>query len=218
MLLVVGCGSDGGMSATESSSTVDAEAGSQAATAMSPGTADVCDTTTAGEVTGAGVTTAGSGQSSDDVCPEPRPVQIPVPALGCQPLMLLDEDDEPTRSPSGVDRCGSVLYRNADVPCPTGDDDECRCDAQCGPSQICLCAAEGIGSYNRCMLADCETADDCADGYCRFEENGCGLVALRCSSPTDDCVSDSDCVRTGSCAYDYVQEMFTCDGEGCIAE
>ena len=38
--------------------------------------------------------------------------------------------------------------------------------------------------------------------------------ALRCTTPSDDCVAHGDCVRTNFCAYDWAQELFTCEPGG----
>lgn len=211
LVLALGCGNDGDSGASESTS-----AGDTALGTPSSSTATGSDTTTRNDPTPNDEATADEPERGpNDACPAPGPVQLPVPPLGCKHMMLLDGDNEPTQTPSGVVRCGVVFYRIADVPCPSGKDAQCQCDAQCDPSQICLCASEGVG--NQCIFADCGTADDCSEGNCRFEENGCGFVALRCTSPSDDCVSNGDC-RSGSCQYDDVQEMFICDGETCHAE
>jgi hypothetical protein len=151
------------------------------------------------------------------VCAEPEPVAVPTPALGCEHVFQRDENDEPTQTPSGFVACGpnAVLYRIAEVPCRY-ERAGCRCDADCDEGQACTCGA--VSTYgNGCLLADCRSSDDCVDGECKVASGDCGSpYALLCTTPADDCVADQDC-STNFCAYDHVEEFFTC-APGSICE
>lgn len=96
--------------------------------------------------------------------------------------------------------------------------------------QACICANEvttspGLGQHagNRCMPTDCANADDCGGLTCRVDVGPCLGAwfpsALRCTTPSDDCLFDSDCAGVGGgiCDYDEQMELFTCD-PGAICE
>jgi hypothetical protein len=69
----------------------------------------------------------------------------------------------------------------------------CTSDAECQPSQICLCGPN-IGT---CVAASCTKDADCGGGAtCMEYENGGGcssVFGFACSSPLDECVSNADC-------------------------
>jgi hypothetical protein len=114
-----------------------------------------------------------------------------------------------------------VAFRTAAVACPTLVGDECLCDADCEAGSACICAntATNLGGLGLPPAR----ADDCRGLQCRVDVGPCVGApipqAIRCSSPTDDCVFPSECTprRGGLCDYDEVDERFTCD-PGAICE
>lgn len=197
---------------------------------------------TTGAVTGAPVDssdttalTTGPGPGLD--CPPAgRPVEPPVPD-GCAPIWLVDANGAPrVGDTSGWVRCAAPLregpdlvMRTAAVACPELIGDECLCDADCEPGSACICANEvttapnlGQPVGNRCLPADCAGPAECDGSACRVSFGGCiGAPfpgSVRCTSPEDDCVYDSECSSNGRfCAYDVGQELFTCES-GFICE
>jgi len=99
---------------------------------------------------------------------------------------------------------------------------QCREDADCGRGEVCLCASSNgtieLTSINHCVPADCAVERDCAgDLRCKVSRGDCGSVeSVRCTTPADDCVSDDDC-SPQYCAWDEVEELWTCD-PGAICE
>lgn len=158
-------------------------------------------------------------------------VDPPLPK-GCEHVWLVDADSRTIEgAPSGLVRCGgpvendAAFYRTAVVACPTLIGDECLCDADCERGQACICASEittapGLGQPvgNKCMIADCASADDCRGESCRVDGGDCVGAwfpsALRCTTASDDCIHDSECASptsSGHCGYDEENELFSCD-------
>jgi hypothetical protein len=164
----------------------------------------------------------------------PRTVEPPTPD-GCEPVWLVDADGEPIEGAhSGLVRCPAprasdfVVYRTAAVECPELIGEECLCDADCPRGRACICANEAttlpaIQQYasNRCLPSDCASTEDCGQTMCRTANVGClGIwypYALRCTTPSDDCIFDSDCTSSQFCAYDHAMELFTCE-PGAVCE
>lgn len=158
----------------------------------------------------------------------PPPVDLPSPPPGCETVWLVDADGAVIEgAASGFVRCPGpeteVVYRTAAVACPALVGDTCLCDADCDPGHACICANEittatGLGqpAGNRCFPTDCASETDCNGSMCRVDVGPCLGAwfpqALRCSSPSDDCVFDAECA--GFCDYDERTEMFTCEPGG----
>ncbi|MFY0533031.1 hypothetical protein [Nannocystis pusilla] len=71
----------------------------------------------------------------------------------------------------------------------------CRTDADCPEGQICRCAGDGLGTYTRCIAADCTADADCPGEMCGLAGGACsdGLVHAACTTPQDECDGPSDC-------------------------
>jgi|GEM_PF-2074746 len=170
-------------------------------------------------------------------CPDLTPVDPPTTPRGCTAAPLVDADNQVIPgSHSGVVVCPEdgapddhvvSVYRVARVACPysTGN---CTCDADCPNGQQCLCDFDTGGwpnqDGNRCVPADCASDEDCDGGRCRAESGFCGdyqfPTRFHCTSPEDDCTTNTTCILKGGlqyCAYDETVEMFTCS-PGAICE
>ncbi|MCY1064202.1 ferritin-like domain-containing protein [Nannocystis sp. RBIL2] len=71
----------------------------------------------------------------------------------------------------------------------------CRTDTDCPEGQICRCAGDGLGTYTRCIAADCTADADCPGELCGVAGGACsdGLVHAACTTPQDECDGPSDC-------------------------
>ncbi|AUX27705.1 uncharacterized protein SOCEGT47_083030 [Sorangium cellulosum] len=74
----------------------------------------------------------------------------------------------------------------------------CEDDADCGPSEACVCKGTGAlrEPHSVCAKARCAVDADCPGGTCGLSAyfNGCGeQVTLACRTPNDACRSDADC-------------------------
>ncbi len=168
--------------------------------------------------------------------PVPPAVEPPLPE-GCVHAWLVDSKGNAMEGAySGLVECPdtnggfSVAFRTAAVACPELVGDECLCDADCEAGSACICANTattlgglGLGPANRCMTSDCAGAGDCRGLQCRVDVGPCVGApvpqAIRCTSPTDDCVFPSECTSPPGelCDYDELDERFTCD-PGAICE
>ena len=106
--------------------------------------------------------------------------------------------------------------------------DACVADADCGSGNSCLCReAFGGRRENICVNARCSTDADCGkagacsptvainEGGCRSE--GLPFAALRCHTPKDECIDDSDCAG-GACAYSESKSHWVCDTHVCLPD
>lgn len=180
------------------------------------------DLTTGGDSTGAADSTTGPPPGL--ACGEPARVVEPEVPEGCEPIWLVDAVGNSIEGAhSGLVRCehpevhDRVVYRVAAVPCPELLGAECLCDADCPSGSSCICANEvsawGEEPANYCATATCDSAADC-DGYaCRSGSGGCDgsptVSGFRCATEVDDCHFNHEC-DYDQCAYDDVEELFTC--------
>ena len=91
---------------------------------------------------------------------------------------------------------------------------ECSADADCGDEGACICAFDGMHSFNQCVRAQCTTGADCPSGECGLSRF-CGLVSrLVCRTPADECSGDEQCSGSEAephCTYYGSSESFRCD-------
>jgi hypothetical protein len=77
----------------------------------------------------------------------------------------------------------------------------CVVDADCGTGYLCQCG-DPIG---QCVPAECLGDEDCGDKLCAawFSENVCGTRhSFACQTADDDCATNADCERGGTCIAD----------------
>jgi hypothetical protein len=131
---------------------------------------------TDGGATGDGGTSGGEGGYGGDI-PEPPP-------SGCDPSLC-------TEKPRGFCNGGGGF----EVPyCDYG----CLTDADCSPSQICMCGDSSYGG--RCISAGCSTDSECgAGGHCALAYGVCGGGKFLCESAADECSTGEDC-ESGQCS------------------
>ncbi len=142
----------------------------------------------------------------------------------------------PGDEPAGLERCDfrtanrvaapACLIETAFVACDIDDaDNSCRVDADCGGlGEACVCSGgvavdddgyDGMWSESTCVPAECRTGDDCAAGACGVMLDVCGTpVGLRCRAPSDECLSNADCVD-GICSADNGSGWSCTEGVAC---
>ncbi|MDC0723409.1 ferritin-like domain-containing protein [Nannocystis bainbridge] len=71
----------------------------------------------------------------------------------------------------------------------------CRTDTDCPEGQICRCAGDELGSFARCIAADCTVDADCPGQLCAVTSRACsdGLIRAACTTPQDECAGPADC-------------------------
>lgn len=249
LLVLMGCGpgvrdSDGGASGDRGSGARPSTSGADASASDTGGlggttedaggsTTSTADDTSPGTTAATPTGTTGPDEPIGQRCGDAPPVVRPPTPDGCEPVWFVDAEGAPiVGAHSGFVQCFSegrvdyVVYQTAKVACPELLGAQCLCDADCPSQQQCVCANElthgpGLGPdpENRCYPSDCESADDCAEGECRFDIGDCVGAwlpeALRCTTDADDCTYDSEC--TNFCNWDEVEELFTCN-VGAICE
>lgn len=105
--------------------------------------------------------------------------------------------------------------------------DHCLTDADCGATEVCVCANDYYGGNtayhaNVCVPANCRVDSDCGSGgYCSPSRGGCGgYLGYYCHTAKDRCVNaTTDCAacNTGApaCTYEPTAGMFVCGSIGC---
>jgi hypothetical protein len=89
----------------------------------------------------------------------------------------------------------------------------CRSDADCEQGQACYCD----GSRSVCITASCRTDADCGAGeLCGLNQliGACGTVSrtLSCTTPADECRTDTDCEDCLQCLRWVNDPAWTCTG------
>lgn len=80
----------------------------------------------------------------------------------------------------------------------------CATDADCGPSEVCLCAAEGVSTRSKCVPAGCTTDADCGGGACTAATDPIDapqVQQFQCHADGDACCSDADCDAGAQCRF-----------------
>lgn len=200
-------------------------------TGGSPGTGGVPAT---GGAPGTGGAAGAGGSAGAGACNSPQPGEVPVEhrtvATACAPS---------TRSPAVPD--AGLLSCTTDADCaPDGSAtafatclrgqcsfDHCLTDADCGATEVCVCANDyygGNAAYhaNICVPANCRVDSDCGpSGYCSPSRGACGSFAgYYCHTAADTCVDPTqDCTGCGAgapaCVYEPTSSKFVCGWGGC---
>jgi hypothetical protein len=92
---------------------------------------------------------------------------------------------------------------------------ECQVDSDCGPMARCDCQ-----EVNRCVEAQCFSADDCGGFACDASlALMCGNiyppVGYYCRSAQDECRGNDDCAGNRSCVYDPAVSHWACSSDVC---
>jgi hypothetical protein len=105
--------------------------------------------------------------------------------------------------------------------CSTGCQyDDCFTDSDCSGNAPCDCRASASDAdQNFCVTGSgCRVDADCGDnGYCSpslvyaFCECDNCEHGYFCHTPSDTCVDDSDCDKSGTCNYDQLAQRWQCD-------
>lgn len=105
--------------------------------------------------------------------------------------------------------------------------DQCMTDADCGATDVCVCANDYYGGNteyhaNVCVPAKCRVDSDCgAAGYCSPTRGYCGSYGgYYCHTAADSCVdATKDCAACGTagpaCVYAPTTGTFVCGSDFC---
>ncbi len=171
---------------------------------------------------------------SGSLCPSQRSAVSTTPKAGCSEADAFTEcllDSECPGSNNG--RCVFGPHFACVSACQY---DDCYSDAEC-PGQACVCRADASSpGANYCDSAgNCRVDADCGEGgYCSPSLLGGGCTCLSaaycdppepgaacgdscghgyfCHSARDGCLDDSDCKSDEHCAFDKVEQRFSCQG------
>lgn len=80
--------------------------------------------------------------------------------------------------------------------------DACLVDSDCGSTGVCDCEVPRCTepfavAGNVCVPSDCRVDSDCACGFCAAETSCGGIDAYHCTTPHDQCSTDTDCQDGG---------------------
>ncbi len=102
--------------------------------------------------------------------------------------------------------------------------DQCLTDADCGATEVCVCASDYYGGNaqyhaNVCVPSNCRVDSDCGSGgYCSPSRGTCGSYqGFYCHTAGDSCVDPAtDCAGCGSAnACVYGPSGFVCGSTVC---
>jgi hypothetical protein len=115
---------------------------------------------------------------------------LPIPASKCLPDAGIPgectSNADCTSGQSGACTVGSG-FDGPSCECTYG----CVHDSDCGSGSICVCGDPvGHCETSACNAGTCGAGLDCAD---ETSEPGCDIKAFACTTPSDECFSDSDC-------------------------
>ena len=178
----------------------DAASTDEGGSSSSSGALDVCTPQLQPDGTPSGI----------DLC-EPRRGWNRIEAVACSPSAELPpEDDGCLSSCMKYGGHGVCRWYLGEPFCHY----ECETDEDCGDEGACICAFDGMHSFNQCVSARCTTGADCPSGECGLN-CFCDLVSgLVCRAPTDECAGDAQCNPPGyepHCTYYGADEAFTCE-------
>jgi hypothetical protein len=95
--------------------------------------------------------------------------------------------------------------------------DACLADSDCGSTGVCDCEAprctEPFGTMgNVCVTSNCRVDSDCPCGFCAADTSCGGIDGYYCTTPHDECSTDTDCQDGGA----FTQCRWSTDHWACV--
>jgi hypothetical protein len=108
------------------------------------------------------------------------------------------------------------------VPSCMAPKDACLADSDCGATGVCDCQTPRCSvpfpvSGNVCVPSDCRVDSDCTCGFCAGDTSCGQLQGYHCTTPQDECSTDTDCQDGGPFTQcHWSTDHFACvEGVGC---